>query len=456
MRLSGHLRSAETNASRAPAHTSANGPRAPRSLPFLAGTGIADITPPLEVGLLMSSVERRWAPFEGVRLPLHARAMVVEADGRRVAIVSLELLGLSEDAMGGMSRFRQAVVDASGGAVRVNDLVLASIHAHSAPETMALSDLYRTPAFRSWVGTLAAQTGEAIRTAAKRLRPCSLAVASTSAPGLGIHRRIKTTEGILLSHPVPPPELVLSRDGAVDDSVHVAVFRDEKGQVAGLVVNAACHPVHEMCLPYVSPDYPGVMSKALERQFADAHVLFLNGADGNVNPPTVSEGPAAAERHGLRLAEIVDTALAEAQMVDGTGLDLAWSSIELPARPFNGEAKAAPVRTQVAALRMGDAAFCFIPGEPFAETGLAIRANSPFRSTFVAGYAEGSIGYIPTDEAFREGGYETGPGAWSHLAPGCEGVIRSKLTELLESLHSTAPARRTSTKANPEIVNPRG
>ncbi|HOJ76386.1 MAG TPA: hypothetical protein PLL65_20905, partial [Phycisphaerae bacterium] len=90
--------------------------------------------------------------------------------------------------------------------------------------------------------------------------------------------------------------------------------------------------------------------------------------------------------------------------------------------------------------------FCFIPGEPFAETGLAIRAQSPFRVTFVVGYAEGSIGYIPTDEAYRDGGYETGPGAWSPLAPGCEGAIRSKALALLTSLYNAARLPNAASK----------
>ena len=446
MKLSRQPGSSQPAGTRVSPSAAASGPRSTRQLPFRVGGGIADITPPLDVGLLMSSVDRKWAPFEGVRLPLHARALVVEAEGRRVAVVSLELLGLSEVAMGGMSRFRQAVIDACRGAVRAQDLVLTSIHTHSAPETLGLSDLYRTPAFRSWVDYLASQIGAAVRAGADDLRPCSFAVASTVAPGLSIHRRIKTTQGVLLSHPPVPAEIVVSREGAVDATVHADVFRDEAGQVAAIVVNAACHPVHEMCIPLVSPDYPGIMSTALERQFPGARVLFLNGADGNVNPPTVSGGAAAAEAHGLRLAEIVDSTLSDACPIEGNGVDLAWASLELPARTGGDNGTPASIRTQLAALRIGSAAFCFIPGEPFAETGLAIRAQSPFRVTFVVGYAEGSIGYIPTDEAYRDGGYETGPGAWSPLAPGCEGAIRSKALALLTSLYNAARLPNAASK----------
>ena len=43
----------------------------------LVGAARVEITPPLNVGILMSSVEERWAPFEGVQSPLLARALVV-------------------------------------------------------------------------------------------------------------------------------------------------------------------------------------------------------------------------------------------------------------------------------------------------------------------------------------------------------------------------------------------
>lgn len=420
-----------------PGARASGGPGQGRRWPFLAGSGKVDITPPLEVGLLMSSVERRWAPFEGVRLPLHARALAVESAGRRVAVVSLELLGLTEEAVGGMEAFRARIIEAAGGWLQADSLVLASTHTHSSPETMALSDLCRTAAFRDWVGLLADRAGAAIRQAVERLRPCALRAQVTTAAHLAIHRRIKTTQGVLLSHPMPAEEIVLSREGAVDPSVWVAAFVDESARPAGVVVNAACHPVHEMCCPQVSPDYPGIMSAALERQFPGACCLFLNGADGNVNPPTVSGGPPAAEHHGLELAERVDRALGNADPIMGSDLSLLWQPLALHARLPDGRPDPAPLQTRIAALRIGDLACVFLPGEPFAETGLAIREQSPFPVTLICGYAEGSIGYVPTDEAFAEGGYETGPGAWSRVAPGSEGAVRSAAVSLLWRLRGS-------------------
>ena len=75
------------------AHTSL-----PGNAPGLAvGAAVREITPPLEVGLLMSSVEGRWQQFDGVRKSLLARAVVLDGESaagtfQRVAIVSLDFL----------------------------------------------------------------------------------------------------------------------------------------------------------------------------------------------------------------------------------------------------------------------------------------------------------------------------------------------------------------------------
>ena len=49
------------------------------------------------------------------------------------------------------------------------------------------------------------------------------------------------------------------------------------------------------------------------------------------------------------------------------------------------------------------------PGELFVEWGLEMKKWSPFPYTFIAELANDSVGYIPTYEAFRRGGYETTP-----------------------------------------------
>jgi hypothetical protein len=79
---------------------------------------------------------------------------------------------------------------------------------------------------------------------------------------------------------------------------------------------------------------------------------------------------------------------------------------------WQGETKT----TEVQALAVGDdLAIVGLPGEVFAELGLAVRERSPFAHTLVLGLANEAIGYVPTRRAYDEGGYEP---TSSRLQPG--------------------------------------
>ena len=159
-----------------------------------AGAAKVVITPPLEVGLLMSAIDGLWEPFAEIRRDLFARALVVDRADNRIAIVSLDLLGLCGRAVGSWGAFIEKIAESTGGQVRAVNIVLACTHTHTAPESLALTDLYETPAFQGWTGRLAEQIGEAIGSAARALAPCRVAAGSAFAEGHGIHRRIKTTQ----------------------------------------------------------------------------------------------------------------------------------------------------------------------------------------------------------------------------------------------------------------------
>jgi neutral ceramidase len=58
------------------------------------------------------------------------------------------------------------------------------------------------------------------------------------------------------------------------------------------------------------------------------------------------------------------------------------------------------------ALRINDIGIVAVNGEPFAELALEVKRRSPFATNFFLGYSNGCLGYLPTPEAFDEGGME--------------------------------------------------
>jgi hypothetical protein len=61
---------------------------------------------------------------------------------------------------------------------------------------------------------------------------------------------------------------------------------------------------------------------------------------------------------------------------------------------------------EVQAARLGDLALLGFSAEYFVEYGLQLRRQSPAKHTFVIELVNDAIGYVPTPEAFDEGGYE--------------------------------------------------
>ena len=61
---------------------------------------------------------------------------------------------------------------------------------------------------------------------------------------------------------------------------------------------------------------------------------------------------------------------------------------------------------EIQAIGINDAVIITNPAELFVEFGLEMKKRSPFKHTFVVELANGYAGYVPTEKAFEEGGYE--------------------------------------------------
>jgi hypothetical protein len=401
-----------------------------KQIQLQAGSYVTDITPPLEVGLLTSSVKGTYAPFESVRLPLKARVLVLQYGKETVAIVSLDLLSLTDTSVSGWQHFKEAIA----GPVPANRIMLTCTHTHNAPESGALSGLYQTEEYRTWLSSIQHKINHAIEQAVQTVRPCQLSVASVRLEAHSLQRRIQTDAGIIMSDSVQPIAPALFLREPVDRRVHVVSLQDTTGKTIATVVHAICHPVHEMCMPHISSDFPGEMCMALEAAGEYGMPLFLNGAAGDINPPSVSLGPAYAHAHGLALAELVQQKVT--QPVTRTSvLEFVQTECQLAIRPGSGITNEQDALARLSVIRIGELAIVFLPGEPFIELAYEIEKSSPFEHTIIVGYAENNIGYIPTVAAFEEGGYETGPGKWSYLEKEAGSEMCKEAIRLLHNLY---------------------
>jgi hypothetical protein len=86
------------------------------------------------------------------------------------------------------------------------------------------------------------------------------------------------------------------------------------------------------------------------------------------------------------------------------------------------------------AIRIGDLGIAAIPNEVFSSTGLTIKKESPFKTTFTIELANGAEGYIPPPEQHKLGGYTTWRARTSSLEVEAEPKIRATIMELLNEV----------------------
>ncbi len=80
-------------------------------------------------------------------------------------------------------------------------------------------------------------------------------------------------------------------------------------------------------------------------------------------------------------------------------------------------------------LSLNDYSILFMPAELFVEYQLYAKRRAPSKLT-AAAYGDCFLNYVPTDEAFAQGGYEVLP-AWTLVDPGCEGRIKEAIDAVL-------------------------
>jgi hypothetical protein len=90
------------------------------------------------------------------------------------------------------------------------------------------------------------------------------------------------------------------------------------------------------------------------------------------------------------------------------------------------------IEAELHGLRIGPVGLIGFPGEPFSEIGARVKANSPFSWTLFSGYTNDYLGYVPTREAYADGGYEVDTSPF--LPDAADRLVEASLA-LLADLH---------------------
>jgi neutral ceramidase len=400
-----------------------------------AGVCRVVITPPIGIG--MTGFAGR-GPSEGVQDDLTATVLALSDGERSLALVALDLLYLPA---GMVARVRGAVAKRTGLAPDVVQLLCS--HTHYGPEVGSDAEPPGEDV-AAYQEELTRKVAGAVGAAWAGRREARLSVA-TGECRIGVNRRERRPDG----------QLVLGQNpsGPCDRELHVGRLDSADGSPLATLVGFACHPVSQGGRwTQLSADFPGRMRAAAEA-LTGSPCLFAQGAAGNINPVQMEHSHEPARRLGTILGAAVVQAYEEAQPETTDTVATLRADLGLPAMTFpDTEAGAAavaaleadlqrlaesgaaagslwwcehrlkraramlasretgqplpPVPAEVSAFRIGPLAAVTVPGELFCEIGMRIKAASPLPYTLIAGYTNGSVGYLPTAEAYTEGGYE--------------------------------------------------
>lgn len=397
-----------------------------------AGAAKIIITP--DEYMLMAGYGGRDAPASAKLTDLWAKALILEDEkGERAAVITLDLVGVDRALSvaickslveeHGLERRRISICTShthTGPAVGMN---LAPLHYLVANEAMQKQvDEYAIVLHQKVVKVV----GEAIA----NLADSQLAWGNGHAT-FAVNRRENKpydkvaqwrTEGVL--------------KGPIDHDVPVLAVRDAEGKLTAVLFGYACHST-VLSFDQWSGDYPGFAQIELEKLYPDAVALFWAGCGADQNPlprRTVER----AKHYGRRLADAVDSVLITSEMIPIEGeLSTSYAEInlslaELPTKEeitkdtdSSNRFVAARAKMLLEQLESGplsqtypfpigcwkigkDVQFVSLGGEVVVDYAIRLKAELSGTKTWVAGYANDVMAYIPSRRVLAEGGYEGG------------------------------------------------
>lgn len=405
----------------------------------------------------------------GVHDPLLSSVLFLSDGKCGVMFISCDIIFIGKDLV---ERVRHRISDAVS--ICAGNILISATHTHSGPITVDYLSNEADPtvpkADDRYIKLFEDRIVNAAIDAYNNARPARLGLATTSVKGVGTNRRDPSGP----SDPEVPFLMVQSADGL--------------DYIACMLI-CSMHPtvLHEDST-LISGDFPGMAREYLQNGCIGkgCRVLYHTGPCGNQSPRHVVSGNTfeEAERLGQILGRSVSKAIHRVKYSSKLPLSCVQEFVDLPDKIFPSveeaekelqraieklehlrrkEASRQEIRTaecdwfgaeeslflaraaaegrvkkfrdsclpaEIQIIKVGDWAFVAWPGEIFVEYSLIVKALQ--NDTWIISLANGELqGYIVTEEAAQEGGYE----ASNSLFPAkCGQILVEKTLKMLAGL----------------------
>jgi neutral ceramidase len=434
-----------------------------RAESWKAGAAKQRITP--HEAMWMAGYGGRNHPATGLLNDLWAKALVLDdPGGARVAMVTLDLCSIGRDLADPIC----VDLEKKHHLARSNIAICCS-HTHSGPVVghslrtlhYDLVDDAQQQLIDRYAGQLSVTIVDVVGRAIASLAPSQISWGQGTATFAVNRRNNKEPE-------VPRLRAEGQLVGPVDHDVPVLKVTDPSGKITAVLFGYACHATVLDGYDW-SSDYPGFAQSELEQQYPDSTALFFAGCGADQNP-LPRRKPELAQQYGRDLAAAVSAVLKTEMKPVGGHLAVGFREIplELAKVPTRDEveqdtgstdryisARARLYRDRLNAGQPIPATYSYpvqvwrlgselvlvtLGGEVVVDYALRIKHDLGSAHTWVAGYSNDVMAYIPSRRLLAEGGYEGGgamvyyslPSPW---APSIEKAI-------LDAVGTLAPPAR--------------
>lgn len=443
-----------------------------------------DATPPLGTPVAYALARK-------IEDPLTARGVVLLGAGQPIVLCAVDWIGIAN---GGHDVWRESLARAVGTSVdRVTVHALHQHDAvrcdFSAEELLAPQGLAGKRFDVPFVRKTIANAAQAAKASIDKAMPVTqLGVGEARVEKVASNRRILGPDGrvaIARSSSYRIPEPILSRlneeakrqgyelsasrveealaapEGVIDPMLKMLTFFHGDRPLVSLSYYAT-HPQSYFGKGDVTSEFVGLARAEVEREHAGLTLVHFNGASGNVAAGKYNDGtPEARVALTQRMADGMRRAWEATKRVALTAADCEWrvhpvrlpvarhldadhlrAALEDPQRSESERMSAASklafvLRMQrgspieLTCLRLGNVYVVHMPGELFVEYQLAAQQMRPSDTVCMAAYGDYGPGYIGTEIAYSQGGYETQPSS-SNTSPQVERVLMQGLRALLK------------------------
>jgi hypothetical protein len=400
-------------------------------------------------------------PMTSVKDPLWAKGVVVEDQGRRHVLCAVDWCLMSNSTH---DLFRRKLAEAAG--ADTSRVAVHTVHQHTAPrvddELQQLLDREGIPYQYTDAGfsdKVTDRVAAALRKSLDRLQPFDhVGTGQAKVERVASSRRLPLPNGKVRwrgSAGARNPELAAAPEGRIDPMLKtITLARGDKP-----IVRLHYYAVHPQTCNGDGRAWSDAPGYARERLEADdgAFQIYFTGCAGDVGMGKYNDATELARQQLTnRLYAGMAASIAATRLTPAARIRWRTVSLRLPVRTEAGDTAAdyrakmhdpklsLPKRVaaarhvvfterierpiELSCLEIGPASVVHLPGESLIEFQLYAQQLAPDRCVAVASYGDWGPGYVCTEQAFVEGGYEPGS---CNSGRGTEATLKKAIRQLL-------------------------